>query len=425
MLKTDTYLSTETQEKIKLLIQKAQNGSIDTNYFMDIEDILYNEVYHKQPSEPKNILLIKLDEIGDSIMASSSVRNVRKTYPNAEITILCQPLTKQLYKKCPYINRIICCEKKVFIGKLMTKACDTIFNMVSQKLLQYKFDTVITLRHNSDCITEAFIAFFTGAVRRYSLDLNSNRYCLPINPLCDTISNVLLSKVFVVPPDVIHEADKQIYLMKRLHMFHSGELELFYSKSDNVRAKQWLAILPGNSQKIVVGITAGINRRKWPVKRYLLVCKYLLKKYNVSFVILGSDREKDDAEFLEANLPKGKILNLCCKTTLSETAAVISNVDFYIGNDTGLLHMASAAKIPVVGLYVDPLRQDKFPSACPVKLFAPYKTKAVILRPDKPTGECATEHFIWGGCKHLNEPHCILAITVNKVIEAFETLRKM
>ena len=425
MLKTDTYLSTETQEKIKLLTQKLQNSSLDMSYFMDIEDILYNEVYHKQTSEPKNILLIKLDEIGDSIMASSSIRNVRKTYPNAEITILCQPLTKQLYTKCPYINRIICYNKKAFIGKSIKEACDITFNIVSQKLLRYKFDTVIILRHQKDCIPEALMAFFTGAVRRYGFDFNSERYCLPIEPLYDALSNVLLSKVFIVPPEIIHEADKQIYLMKRLHMFHSGELELFYSTDDNIRAKQWLATLPDNSQKIVIGISAGVNRKKWPVKRYLTVCKELLKKYNVSFVILGSDREKDDAKFLEDNLPKEKILNLCCKTTLSETAAVISNVDFYIGNDTGLLHMASAAKIPVVGLYVESHRQDKFPSACAVKLFAPYKTKAVIVRPKKPTGECDSQYFIWGGCKHFKEPHCILAITVKKVIKAFEILRKM
>ena len=69
-------------------------------------------------------------------------------------------------------------------------------------------------------------------------------------------------------------------------------------------------------------------------------------KGKVRFVIIGGKTEVDDAAFLEKNLPSGKVLNLAGKTTLRETEAVITLADYYIGHDTGVLHMAAAAKVP-------------------------------------------------------------------------------
>lgn len=420
-MKTDTYISTETQNKIATVLHDYTDVPEDVLH--NIEQIFQEDVYDKQPLSPQNILLIRLDEIGDMVMSSTSIKNVRAKYPDADITFVCSPWVKNMLTSCSDINRVMTVNKKTFKNVNSINVLKLFWSFSHKALLQYNFDTTIVLRHNEDAVFESAIAFMTGAVRRWGFDINASMWWRHLKPSRAFINNILMNRSVMLPYFVTHEADKQLYLMSRLGIpTKYKDLQLFFGKKDLERAKEWINTLSSTSIKVLIGIAASIKCRKYPVKRYLQVCQKLLKEYDVSFVIVGSDQEKDDAQFLERNLPEDKVLNLCCKTTLRETEAVISLTDFYIGNDTGIMHMASACKIPVVGLFRESPKQDQYPFASAVYLFAPYKTKSVILRPPKPIDDCANAEYFFGGCKHLNEPHCILQITVDDIVNAFKTL---
>ena len=141
------------------------------------------------------------------------------------------------------------------------------------------------------------------------------------------------------------------------------------------------------------------------------------------FVIVGGKSELDDANFIEKNLPRGKVLNLVGKTTLRETEAIISQTDFYIGNDWGVMHMASAMQIPCLVLYRDAQdKQDYLPGGLSEsQRFPPWQTKAVILRPDSQLEECAKKSPDYGWC-YSDKAHCITQITPQEIIEGFEIL---
>ena len=420
-LKTDTHISTETQNKIATILHDHKN--VLEAVLHNIEQIFQEDVYDKQPLSPQNILLIRLDEIGDMVTSSTSIKNVRAKYPDADITFVCSPKVKDMLISCSDINRVITVNKKIFKNVNSTDVLKLCWSFSHKALLQYNFDTTIVLRHNEDAIFESAIAFMTGAVRRWGFDINASMWWRQLKPSRVFINNILMNRSVMLPYFAVHEADKQLYLMSRLGVpTKYKDLQLFFNKKDLERAKEWINILPDTSVKVLIGIAASIKCRKYPVKRYLQVCQKLLKEYDVSFVVVGSDQEKDDAQFLEDNLPKERILNLCCKTTLRETEAVISLTDFYIGNDTGIMHMASACKIPVIGLFRESPKQDQYPFASAVCLFAPYKTKSVILRPPRPIDDCADGKYFFGGCKHLTEPHCILQITVDDIVNAFKKL---
>ena len=198
-------------------------------------------------------------------------------------------------------------------------------------------------------------------------------------------------------------------------------MELWYSAEDFQRASELLEDIPPDRKKISVGIGAGDVNRKYPVEKYLVALKTLAEK-NFCFVILGGKTELDDAAYLEKNLPREKVLNLAGKTPLRETEAVISQMDFYIGNDSGVMHMAAAAHVPVLVIYREAEdRSNSFPGLSEFLNFPPWQTKAVILRPKHPLGDCATLPPIYGHCHH-KEPHCITQITPQEIIAGFERL---
>lgn len=416
----ENYVNAEVQQ---LIDETISNYSAIDNMIETTQTILQTYIYNRMPKEPKNILLIRLDEIGDMISSSATIRTVREYFPEATITVMCSPHIKNMLIACPYIDNIISVSKKRFYDNSYINVYKMVWKINKKYLLKYNIDTVFVLRHNQDNIIEDTFAFLTGAIRRWGFAPNNDMWYLHSDPSQLYVSNVLLTRSIFVPPKALHEGDKQAYLMYRLNMpMKTDDWQLFFKENDLIKAKQWISYLPDDSVKIIIGIGGRDPNKHYPVERYCQACNKLLAKYNLSFIVIGADNEKEDSFVLENGLPKGKILNLCGKTTLMEAEAVISQADMYLGNDTGVLHMAAAAKLPIVGLYRDSKEQDKFPFTCTALTFAPYKVEAEVLRPNKPLGDCNDGKFCYMGCRVKDKPHCILQITVDDVVAAFERL---
>ena len=123
-----------------------------------------------------------------------------------------------------------------------------------------------------------------------------------------------------------------------------------------------------------------------------------------------------------SELPDGQACNLAGQTTVLETAAVLSMTSIYVGNDTGVMHMAAAEGIPVVMVSRE---KDNFCGSLAGILsenqrFAPWQSNYVICCPDKRVGDCAS-YIGYGGCK---EPysHCICQVKPEEIVKAVELL---
>ena len=55
----------------------------------------------------KNILLIRLDEIGDVVLMTPLLREMRSNYPEADITLIVKPQVYNLVELCPYVNKVM------------------------------------------------------------------------------------------------------------------------------------------------------------------------------------------------------------------------------------------------------------------------------------------------------------------------------
>ena len=284
-------------------------------------------------------------------------------------------------------------------------------------------------RWQSDTLQTLLMIWLSGAQERIGYGTNPfvSWVDAPPPPHVTALDNFFLTRNIITPRSIITDVEKNFYLLKASGLkVEQTHVELFYGAEDFQRAKEWLEDLPSHCKKVLLGIGSLEPNKKYPVAKYLIALRELAKK-NLVFVIVGGKSELKDAEFLEKNLPLGKVLNFVGKTTLRETEAIASQADFYIGNDTCVMHMAAAAKIPCIVLYREAMDKDNIlPGVFSMaRRFPPYQTKAVILRPQHQLDDCATSPPFFGFCMNRKEPHCITQITPQEIIAGFEKLEEM
>ena len=103
------------------------------------------------------------------------------------------------------------------------------------------------------------------------------------------------------------------------------------------------------------------NFREWEINNYIAICKYLSDTYDINSVIVGgkSNYEIDESKKIG---PEKFIHNLVGKTNLQELYNILKCSKFYIGPDSGTLHIASMLRKPVIGLFAtsNPLRTGPY-----------------------------------------------------------------
>ena len=355
---------------------------------------------------------MRLDGIGDTILTSGFIREVRANFPRAHITLLVHSDVRPVVEFCPYVNEVLTLDRKLFNGNFV-EVMERTAVFCRDNLWQKKFSIAFSPRWHNDTFPYLLTTWLSGARERIgygSYPFDNWQGAPP--PEVAAQDNFLLTKKIVTPKSIVHDADKNFYLLRAAGFkVKKTHMELWYSAEDFQRAKDLLEDIPPHCKKVLLGIGAREGSRQYPVERYLVALRELAAK-DLCFVIVGGHGEIDAANFIEQNLPSGKVLNLVGKTTLRESEAIAAQADFYLGNDTGNMHMAAAAKVSVLGIYREAVDKENILTAflSEYRRFSPWQTKSIILRPEHPLGECATLPPVYGHCHHL-EPHCITQIT--------------
>ena len=388
------------------------------------EEFVWTGYREKYPSTVENILIVRFDSIGDLILTSGFIREVRANFPRAHITLVVSPRVYPVVELCPYVNEVLPFPVNPY-ALTFIELMEVATTFCKDNLWQKKFSIAFSPRcWRNDTLYSLLLCWLSGARERIGYGT------FPFKGWVDSpsppIDNFLLTKNISIPRNIIHDAEKYFYLLAasgfKVNQMH---MELFYNADDFQCAKKLLEVVPNNSKKVLLGIGAQEPNRKYPVEKYLVALKELAKK-DLVFIIVGGKDELNDAEFIEKNLPTEKVLNLVGKTTMRQCEAVTAQSDFYLGNDTGNMHMAAAAQIPVLCIYREAIdRENFFPNFySEFCRFYPWQTKAVTLRPEHQLGDCAERGNIYGGCHH-RESHCITQITPQQIIDGFEKLQTL
>lgn len=380
----------------------------------DLEERFEAYGYRKVPQDAEKILIISLNAIGDNVIYSAFVRELRRNYPKSYIVMLVTPLVYPLMENCPYVNKV---------WQLDYNPCETVteyfprfMEFCCQYLLPQRFTLSFCLQWSDDKRPMNLLAYLSGAQRRIAI---SDRSLLAYDENFRLIDQweSLLTQPVTTPPEITHEAERALYVLTAVgKTVVDTETELWLDNADRYMAKH---LKDGLESYIVLGIGAGAANRKYPLDKWLIAIREIYDRYRLPFVICGGRGERDDGDALAAQMPQGTVINLAGKASLRETAALIAEAYCYLGNVTGAMHMAAAVHTPIITLFREAQVRAEAPAGVfsESTRFAPWQAQAVILQPDKAQGECL-HTVVYGGCKE-EYAHCIARIAPQEIVQAF------
>lgn len=358
------------------------------------------------------ILILRLDEIGDIVLATPFLRELRNNYPEAKITLVVKPQVYNLVELCPYVDEILTFRKIEGRFKFFHNIYEA-YKFAKKYLRRESFDLAILSRWDADYYYASFIAFFSQAKERIAFSEKVTGYKSQANKGY----NKLFTKVYDYR-EPCHEVEKNLYLLQQLGgTITDDSLELWKDESDS---KYIDTILDGYEKNYLIAlvVSASNNKREWdPEKFSSLMIKIVKDNKNVKFIVLGdkTNTEKIKNKIVN-NFLASYVIDCVGKTTLRQTYTILKRCNFFIGLDTGPMHMAAATNVNGIVLSCHPKNGDKQHGNAPER-FGPWKSNLKVIRPLNGLGDCKD------GCTK-NYAHCINQITVERVFEEYKKLQE-
>jgi ADP-heptose:LPS heptosyltransferase len=290
--------------------------------------------------DPKSILIIRQhNQLGDMLAGSSLITALKDAYPDANITFLCGPQNKDALQKNAKLSKVFVFDKK--------------------RLLQADYFTDLrrVLKKNYDvCIAPSVVSIsFTNNL----LAAISNSK-IKIGPASlDGIPNTYAS-FFNVPVELDWRRAPETNVAKRIldivKPFGITTTEyspiISYDHQDLGIAKEFLrkeGVLLGQ-KTIGLHVGAGKPPNRWPDEKFCELINRLNTECAPLFILTGSTADIPLINNVLANIPHVRVLTYINRS-IPEVAALISLLDLFITNDTGILHVAASTRTPQVSLF--------------------------------------------------------------------------
>lgn len=399
------------------VIQEAAFHEIVYDEFKETIQLLVRE----RPPKPytgkeefKNILIIRLDRMGDLIWTSAFLRELRHNFMQAKITIVVAKSNLPILDGCPYVDRVIGYEYSSFEengGVSREEELLRAKKFAEEYLQQENYDVVFLPRglEPDSARANVFLAVYSSAKVRIA-----NYFVL--NNKLEKWFDALMKSVFslVVGHDVPkHETEKILDMLIAIGCkVKEDRTEIWKSpgKRDNVSIIHELNILRKNFSKIIaVGLTTQDPQKNWDARNFNKVFWEIEREFSVCFLLLGSKAAAESAKIAK--------VETCCvdftgKTEWNDLVNIMEMCDLYFGLDTGLVHVAAALGKPVIEFACQfPWGNDNIlysMSHC-----CAWRTKCVPLYPTYALDEkCAHA----GQCIS-KQSHCINNISVKNATE--------
>ena len=362
-----------------------------------------------------NILILRFDAVGDFILTSAAIRELRANYPSAFITLVVRKLIYPLAEFCPYVNEVLSFD---FSGNILENFAKSV-EFSKKHFWKRHYNIGFSFRYWTQ-VEETLLLYLSGAQERIGyFGMAWESYIGKMPPDTDS-GYALLTRPILPPKEIINDTARSLYALKFFGLRIERTFnELWYSAEDLYQAEKILEGFAAEGMKIAVGIGAGAPARHYPVEKYLIAFEKIIEK-GASLVIFGGPSEIEDAKFLQDNLPAEFVKNIIpLNLNWRMTAALISLMDLYLGNDTGTAHCAATSKIPTITL--SPEAQDRELTYdrgfSQYSQYYPYQNTAIVLRPEHPLENCNNLSCL-GGCAE-DKPHCITQIEPDEIVDAF------
>lgn len=329
--------------------------------------------------EPKNILIVRTDRIGDLILTLPLAGLIKKHYPQCKVSYLVREYTKNIINHHPYIDEVLVLKE----NNGQVKMFDNI------KLLKEKnFDSSIVVYPR---FRISLIVYLSGIKNR--IGTGYRWYSFLFN-----------RKVYEHRKNAEkHELEYNVNLLEKLdvkNIFDINNVSYDLKINDNALRNVDKILLDEkidlDKPVIIIHPGSGGSSIDLPIIKFAKLVK-ILSEENYQIILTGNKNEINLCNKIKSS---EKVKNLAGRFNLEELTALISKSDIFISNSTGPIHIAAALGKFTVGFY------PKIVS-CSKERWAPYTNKKLIYEPAIDCNNC-TRHQ----CERLN---CMDSIDIDKV----------
>lgn len=354
----------------------------------------------------KNILVNSLVNLGDVVLTTSAIALLKKTYPQAKITMLVRPVVREAVENNPVIDDVL-----IFDYKAKENSLGKMWAMLKE-IRSRNFDLAISFDRKS---RPAILCWLAG---------------IPVRVGADRVFDDKASKVTWLYTHTVHiahdlantlQAETYQEIVRQFTGINGHEVPVMakISLTSKKKADELLADLPAGRMKIALCVKGTFPLKTWPKEYFAEVVKELRKAYNAVFFVVGVPNDREYADEVIATCERAsadgegmekiegtqeKILNFCGRTTLLDLAALFYRSDLFVTVDTGATHIAATTGVKMVTMY----------GCTSPKRWHPYNDNARVLSYEP---ACCPCKFAPEDCPSWPKPECLWRVKPEQVLE--------
>ena len=271
------------------------------------------------------LLFITATRIGDAVLSTGLLGHLLERHPGARVTLAAGRAAAPLFSALPGLERVLIIDKRPYKRHWLDLWTATAFR---------RWDMVVDLRASA-------IAYLVPARRRVTAGKRDDT-CHRVEEL-----GTLLD---LDPPPV-----PRVWLGPE----HEAAAE---------------RLIPAVGPVLAIGPAANWNGKQWPAERFAEVVQRLTGSdgalARARIAVLAAGQERDQARPVIEALPAARVLDLVGAVDLLTAAACLRRCRAFLGNDSGLMHLAAAAGTPTLGLF----------GPSHTRRYRPWGPKAAFLR---------------------------------------------
>ena len=342
-----------------------------------------------------NLLVVRLDNLGDVLLTTPAIHAIKKTLPGAKITLLASQVGAQVRNHDPDIDDVIVYEAPWMDAKGVLNH-DSKREMAMIRLLKKRrFDgAIIFTSYHQSSLPAAYLCYLADIPLRHGASIDG--------------PGILLTTRHRHPPQIMHEVERGLDLVAGVG-FMPGEKDLVLrtNPEDEDRAARLLDEIgvTGNRQLVVIHPGCSFQARTYPWGHYAHVANLLAESIGCQVLFTGAAEEVELVRKIQSWI-KWDTLSVAGRTDLGTLAAIIARANLVITNNTGPMHVAAAMKTPVIAL---------FALTNPPEQWGPWMVPHRILSKPTPCAYCYSRI-----CPVGHE--CLTLVSPEEVVDSAEAL---
>ena len=333
--------------------------------------------------------------IGDVVLSLPALKSLRVLYPNSRITAIVKSPIEQFLLGHPAVDSIL---------KFPSNKGDGLISQFSYALglRKYRFDLGIVFPNS---FHSALMLMLTGARFRVGYQTDGR--------------SILLTHTIPVTRKEKKTSYRVNYFHKILSPLSPGPVQAFHEplliKQPSIKLDNVLSSMGVGGKDYFITIHPGASKmeRAWHAERFGVLCQKIVQEYRVKIILIGTEKEKPLLKKIRAFCSQDEV-HIAPELNLVEVTQLLKRSMLLIGNDSGMLHLASLNGTPVVGI------------------FGPGHPETTGPYVDTKKKEIVTENYLCSPCSQNffkeckpsphNKPFCLEDISVKSV---FESVRRL